>query len=289
MRSKSAVLVMLCLGLTVTTVSRAALFDDTEARKRILEVEIKANADHEAQQNAINELIKIQKALEKRVSGLELLVNSHGLLEMQNQVDALKQDIEQLHGDIEVATHALSQLQDKQKEVYGDLDTRLRRLETVAISNAAASGQNASGQNVNANSAEQAKAVDAAQVESKAIADAEAFNVSGKYKEAFDAFDAFLRTYANSKLLPEALYGLGFAQYGLKNYKSALTTQQKFMESYATHPLAPNALLNLANCQIQLGQVAAAKKSLKDLIAAYPASEAAPAAQKRLKLLEPLK
>lgn len=269
---------LMCLGLTVSTVSQAALFDDTEARKRIIDVETKAYADHQAQQAALNDLIKVQKTLEKRIQSLEALVNSQGLLEMQNQVELLKQDIAQLKGDLEVTTHQLEQMQRKQNELYLDLDTRLRRLETAQIATAD-----------NSKALEAAKAAEAAQLESKAYAEADALNQAGKFKEAFDAFDAFLKNYSGSKWLPDALYGLGFAQYGLKNYKSSMTTQQKFVDNYATHPLAPNALLNLANSEIQLGMVPAAKKTLKDLIAAYPAADVVPTAQKRLKMLDAIK
>lgn len=285
--SKSARLsvLVLCLGLAVSAVSHAALFDDTEARKRIIEVETKAAADHDAQQNAINELTKAQKVLEKRIQSLETLVNGHGLLEMQNQVEQLKQDMAQLKGDLEVATHNLDTLQRKQNESYLDLDTRLRRLESVPVSTPA----DGNPKQPEVKSAEAAKQAEAAQQESKAFADAEAFSQAGKYKEAFEAYDTFLKNYSGSKLVPDALYGMGFAQYGLKNYKSSMATQQKFMENYAAHVMAPNAMMNLANSQIQLGQIPAAKKTLKELIAAYPASDMVPMAQKRLKVLETIK
>lgn len=269
-----------CLGLTESLVSQAALFDDTEARKRILEVETKATADHESQQHAIDGLNKAQKALEKRIQGLEAQVNAQALLDMQNQLDQIKQDLAQLKGDLEVATHGIQEAQQKQNESYIDLDARLKRLESTS---APAANQAQAGAVVS-----EAEAA-ALQQESKSIADADALSQAGKYKEAFEAYDAFLKAYSGSKHVPEALYGLGFSQYGLKNYKSSIATQQKFIDNYAAHALAPNAMMNMANSQIQLGQVAVAKKTLKDLIAAYPAAEVTPTAQKRLKMLEALK
>ncbi|PPC83181.1 MAG: tol-pal system protein [Methylotenera sp.] len=274
---------LIALGLAVSSASQAALFDDTEARKRILELENKQTSEHDAQQKAITDLTRTQQSLDRRVQSLEALINGKGLLDMQNQLEQIRQDVAQLKGDLEVVTHQLEDMRTKQSASYTDLDTRVRKLETLAQS--VTSGQmpvtstNGSGDTKS----------DVSQQESTAFAEAESLNQAGKYKEAFNAYDAFLKSYSGSKLAPDALYGMGYTQFALKSYKSSAATQQKFLDSYATHALAPNAMLNLANSQIQLGQIPAAKKTLKDLIAAYPSAEVTPSAQKRLKVLESIK
>lgn len=274
---------LIALGLVVTTASHAALFDDTEARKRILELENKQTSEHDAQQKAITDLTRTQQSLDKRVQSLEALINGKGLLDMQNQLEQIRQDVAQLKGDLEVVTHQLEDMRTKQNAAYTDLDTRMRKLEGLAQS--VTSGQ----MPLSANGGVGDAKVDASQQELSAFAEAESLNQAGKYKEAFNAYDAFLKTYSGSKLAPDALYGMGYVQFALKSYKSSAATQQKFLESYASHPLAPNAMLNLANSQIQLGQIPAAKKTLKELIAAYPSAEVTPSAQKRLKVLESIK
>lgn len=274
---------LIALGLAVSSASQAALFDDTEARKRILELENKQTSEHDAQQKAITDLTRTQQSLDKRVQSLEALINGKGLLDMQNQLEQIRQDVAQLKGDLEVVTHQLEDMRTKQSASYTDLDTRVRKLETLAQS--VTSGQTPSS---STNASGDAKS-DVSQQESSAFAEAESLNQAGKYKEAFNAYDAFLKTYSGSKLAPDALYGMGYTQFALKSYKSSAATQQKFLDSYATHALAPNAMLNLANSQIQLGQIPAAKKTLKDLIAAYPSAEVTPSAQKRLKVLESIK
>jgi len=274
---------LIALGLAVTTASHAALFDDTEARKRILELENKQTSEHDAQQKAITDLTRTQQSLDKRVQILEALINGKGLLDMQNQLEQIRQDVAQLKGDLEVVTHQLEDMRTKQNATFTDLDTRVRKLEGLAQS--VTSGQMPLSGNGTGGDAK----VDASQQELSAFAEAESLNQAGKYKEAFNAYDAFLKTYSGSKLAPDALYGMGYVQFALKSYKSSAATQQKFLESYASHPLAPNAMLNLANSQIQLGQIPAAKKTLKELIAAYPSAEVTPSAQKRLKVLESIK
>jgi TolA-binding protein len=98
-----------------------------------------------------------------------------------------------------------------------------------------------------------------------------------------------LKDYPTSKLAPDALYGMGYAQFALKNYKSSIATQQKVLDLHPESVKVPDAMYNMANGQIQLGQVSGAKKTLRDLIAKFPNADVTPNAQKRLKMLESIK
>ena len=51
-----------------------------------------------------------------------------------------------------------------------------------------------------------------------------------KHKDAFNAYDKFLKDYPNSPLVADAKYGLGYTQFALRNYKSAIATQQKLID-----------------------------------------------------------
>ncbi len=257
---------LLCLWLAGASVSHAALFDDKEARKRILEVEAKSLANDEAQLKAHQEL---KQSVEKRLSALENL--SQGLIELQNQIEALKQEIAQLKGENELLTHKLEEAQNRQKELYADTDTRLKRFESGASANTDTSKANLSDD------------------EAKSYAEAEAFSQASKYKEAFNAYDVFLKAYPSSEKAPDAMYGMGYAQFVLKNYKSSMATQQKLIDAHPEHAKAPDAMYNIANSQIQLAQITNAKKTLKTLIEKYPQAEIIPSAQKRLKALEAIK
>ncbi len=260
------------LGVSLT--SQAALFDDKEARKKILEVETKSLASDQSHDNAINELKKNQAAIEKRLAAIEAVIQGQGLADMQNQIEQMKQELAQVKGDLEVAVHNLEETQQRQKDLYSDTDTRLRKIEGGAVPDA---------------SSATSMPVAAEEKDVKALAEAEALSKTAKHKEAFTAYDLFLKDYPTSKLTPDALYGMGYSQFALKNYKSAIATQQKLVDGYAGHAKVPEAMYNIANSQIQLGQVSNAKKTLKDLIALYPAAEIIPSAQKRLKALDALK
>ncbi len=263
------------VGLSLCTLTaQAALFDDKEARKKITEIDAREISHHDKQQAAI-------AAMEKRIAAIEAIVQGGGLTEMQNQIEALKQEVAQLKGDLEVVTHNLETAQQRQKDLYNDTDTRLRRIESGAANETTAA-------NATNNAASQ-PVQPAEEKDVKAFAEADSLSKSAKYKEAFTAFDSFLKEYPTSKLVPDALYGLGYSQFALKNYKSSIATQQKVVDLHPDSVKVPDAMFNIANSQIQLGQVTNAKKTLKDLISKHPDAEVTPSAQKRLKALEAIR
>ncbi len=106
--------------------AHAALFDDKEARKKILELEAKQQTNHDASMAAIADL-------KKRVAAIEAIVQGGGLADMQNQIEALKREVAHLKGDLEVAQHHLEATQQRQKDLYTDTDTRLRKIESGPV------------------------------------------------------------------------------------------------------------------------------------------------------------
>lgn len=253
--------------------SHAALFDDTEARKKILEVETTMNSQNQASQATIADLKKNQQALEQRLS----VVQSQTLVDMLNQIEALKQEIAKLKGELELANHDIDNTQQRQKDLYTDTDARLRKIE-------AAAGPSLDGGVDNPNAAPEKNSQ-----EFQLLELANGLSSEGKHKDAYNAYDKFLRDYPNSAYAPDAKYGLGYSQFALKNYKSAIATQQKVIDLHPDSAKVPDAMFNMANSQIQLGLVPNAKKTLRDLIAKFPNSEVTPNAQKRLKALEAIK
>ena len=278
---KKLILTSLFLTAQIFSCSgHAALFDDTEARKKILEVEKNVQTQNQATQSVLSEIKAKQQTLEQRVTALETIAKN-GLVEMQTQVDALKQEIARLNGDLELARHNLDLAQQRQKDLYTDTDTRLRKLESTP----AAAVPPAATDTAAAPSADK-PAVEKESEEQKLLQQAHGFSKDGKHKEAFAAYDKFLKDYPNSTLAPDAMYGLGYSQFALKNYKASIATQQKLLDAHPDSAKAPDAMLNMANSQIQLGQVTNAKKTLRELIKKYPDSGVTPTAQKRLKSLE---
>lgn len=106
-------LLLLVLGSWLTAPAHAGLFDDKEARDLI-----------SRQQKEIEDLTASRKALEERISKLEA-----SLLTLLNQNEQMTIELSKLRGQLEVSTNGLDNAAKRQKDMYVDLDSRLRRIE----------------------------------------------------------------------------------------------------------------------------------------------------------------
>jgi tol-pal system protein YbgF len=266
-----AVLLALSALAFSTAPARAALFDDDEARKRI-------------------ELVRQRvDQIEQRLSSLESTLKSQGLVDLLHDVEQLKADVATLRGQQEVLTYELEQAQKRSRDLYLDLDGRLRKLEAAAGGPAAAPssdagaggpgaanlpGQPARPPGGAADLAGEQRAYDAALDQFK----------SGSYAAAVTSFQSFVRNYGRSPLAPSAMYWQGNAQYAQRDFRGAIVTQRQLLSTYPDSQKVPDALLNIASCQSELGENAAARRTLEDLVARVPSSEAAGKAKQRIGL-----
>ena len=254
---------LILLAYLFVTPLHAALFEDTDARKKLQEMLIK------------------ETDLEARIVNLEAVIKSGSLNDMLNQIELLKQDVSKLRGDMETLRHLNATVEQRQKDLYQDLDGRLRRIEEKSTAGSLPTPNKV------------AETPPAPEI--KAPSDQEVYDQANalldglKNKEAFQAFTDFIKQFPNSALLPDAKYALANAQFNLKNYKATIGTYQKLLDQHPDFAKNPEALLGLANAQIQLALIPEAKKSLKDLIKKYPKSDVIQNAQKRLKVLESIK
>ena len=81
-------------------------------------------------------LAQTQGNLTTRVDRLERALDSHGLVDLLQQVELLQQEIRQLRGEIENQVFALEQVRKSQREAYSDANRRLTQLEGGATTNA---------------------------------------------------------------------------------------------------------------------------------------------------------
>lgn len=277
--------------------AQGALFDDTEARRRI--------------EITNQRLEQTRRQVEERVVGLETLIKNQGLAEMVSQIEQLKVEISRLRGQVEVLQFELQETQKRQRDLYVDLDTRVRRLETLAArpaEPAAAAPSPAPGPAPAVVAAPAAAAsaappasgatssfgpppppgrsgtpgVDPASAEQRSYDAALALFTSGNYAGAVTAFAGFVRSYPKSPLAPSAQYWIGNSQYALREYKTAINSQRQLIRQYPDSQKVPDALLNIATSFYDLGDLAESRRTLEDVVARFPTSEAAGKARQRL-------
>lgn len=98
--------------------------------------------------SASNEAINSSLPIDQRVAQLERQIAAMNQLNLLQQVNQLQQQVQDLTGQLEVATHSLQVLQDQQKNQYADLDQRLSHLENPTANKLS---QQSTGQNGNIN------------------------------------------------------------------------------------------------------------------------------------------
>jgi len=70
--------------------------------------------------------------LERRLGRVENIIDSGQLAELIQKVSALEQEMRELRGEIESQAHRLDELRQRQRNLYADLDRRIRALEIAS-------------------------------------------------------------------------------------------------------------------------------------------------------------
>ncbi len=249
-------------SLGLASLAHAGMFDDEEARKAIVDLRNRVAAVDEGLKARTAEAATANAQLLEQVGALR-----RSLLDLNNQLEAMRGEIAKLRGNDEQITRELADLQRKQKDIGQATDERLRKLEPVKVTL-------------------DGKEFVVEQDERKAYEEAIGVIRNGDFDKAVAMLGAFQRRYVGSNYTDSSRFWLGNALYGKRDYKEAINAFRAFVASAAEHPRAPEALLALANSQAEMKDSKAARKTLEDLVKAYPASEAAAAAKERMATLK---
>jgi len=254
---------------SATLVSAQLFGGDETARKQIAEQG--KRIEELRQQNA-----QLSERLGRIDETLKGLASFNPALELSQQLERLRQEITQLRGQIEVNANEVQMASKRQRDMYVDLDTRMKRLEVPAAAGAVAP----------AAAGAAAAAPQATDAEAQVYEAAQGQRKIGNYQGAIAGFRNFIAQYPKSTLSHRAQYWIGDSYYNLRDFKNAIASQQRLISAYADSASVPDALLNIASSQLELGDAAAARRTMDGLVARYPGSEAAEKARRRLATLK---
>ena len=223
-------------------------------------------------------LIKLTE-LEQRLEAIERVMQNQSLVNMNQQVSALERRTDELHGMTETLGHDASTTANRQRQLYTDLDDRIRELETNQQARSAPSvldgGTLAPGQlPVPGGSAR-----DNYQAALELIKEQ-------RYELAALAFDEFLVSFPESDLAANAQYWLAESYYVTQKFKSALTAFRIVINDYPQSSKVADALLKIGYCNYELERWDAAKESLARVQEDFANTTAARLAAQRLKRME---
>ena len=258
MRLRLASAALAAWAVLSMSTARAALFDDDEARKQIIQLKNQA----EARQKALDERLSV---IDAKLGQMDS-TGQNRVVDLAQLIESLKQDMAKLRGQIEVLSNQTETLERRQKDLYVDLDNRLRRIEQTQtqIQDKMTQGERSA--------AAEKQAYEAALNQFKV----------GNYQLSITSFQNFMTNFSSSDLLPSAQYWIGNAYYAMRDYKAAIAAQQKVVRLWPENAKAPDALLNIASSQAEIGQSAAARETLRTLVKKYPSSSASEQAKQRL-------
>jgi tol-pal system protein YbgF len=218
--------------------------------------------------------------LDARLARIERVVANQSLLQLANEVEALRSDVRAMHNDIDELGHNLETSRKQQRDLYADLDRRLKSLEPRNVP-AAGDAPVASAPRAAASGAASNLPVPDGSDKANYQA-AFALLKDSQYDRAIAAFQEFLVSFPDSALADNAQYWLGEAYYVNKSFPEALSAFQRVVDKYPQSRKLPDALLKIGYCDYELKQWQAAKDALSQVASSYPDAPAGHLAQQRL-------
>jgi tol-pal system protein YbgF len=292
------------LGATLILSVNGPLFAQSALTPEQLTLRVERLTDlsqrSEAKLSAAQEQLK---ALSDDMNRMGRLVDNRAMLEMIQQVDQISEDINLLRGEIEVQGNDVVEIKKRQRELYQDIDRRLRDMESrtvgqapatqTAVPQASAPAQPAvepAGSDVQVPLLPPASIAAAASTPVTALqaGEKEAYQAAfdtlkeGRYKVAKAELKAFLDKYPNGSFSGNAQYWLGEAHYVTRNFEQGIVEFEKVLNGFPGSNKVPDAMLKLGYTYYELKQYPQSKTVLQDLRKRFPNETASRLATKRL-------
>lgn len=275
-------------------------------------------AQTKTNQQLTDELTVLQQGVnqvQRDMQKLERLLENRAMLELFQRMDELSEEVSQLRGMLEQQGHDLAGIKKRQRELYLDIDRRLRELENTStrapvpvtplpalttpdtpVSPSAPSVQSTQQKPQTTprpapQASEKPKPATVAApgkrtvpVSEERAAYQKAFDMlkEGRYKMANTSFKTFLGNFPQSSYAGNAQYWLGESNYVTRQFEQAIKEFEAVLSKYPTSNKVPDAMLKLGYTYYELGQFNNARNILEQLQKKAPNSTAARLAGKRL-------
>ncbi|MGR5077642.1 tol-pal system protein YbgF [Photobacterium swingsii] len=193
-------------------------------------------------------------------------------IDMQRQLEQLASEMDELRGVVERNSYDLSQMLERQRELYREVDALSRQPQKATTDTA--DSQPKSTETYTSNVSENADYEKAVNLILK----------EKDYDGAVKAFEGFLVAYPQSAYKPNAHYWLG-QLYFTKNQLKQAGEQFKAVADYSDSNKRADALLKLGVIAERSKNVEEAKKMYQEVVKTYPDSTSSRQAQASLKKL----
>jgi len=213
--------------------------------------------------------------IERRLGAVERVLANGSLVDLTMQVDSLEREAAELRGRTEKIEYDAENTSGRQRDLYVDLDERVRaleeRLKGAGAVNVMDGGSLAPGQLPVPGGSDR----DNYQAAFELLKEQ-------RYEPAARAFEQFLVTYPNSQLADNAQYWLAESYYVTDKFEEALKRFTVVINKYPDSRKVPDALLKMGYCNYELERWDDARKALQRVQNDYAETTAARLAEQRL-------
>jgi tol-pal system protein YbgF len=234
--------------------------------------------------------------LDARIERIERLMTNQGLLELANEMEALRADVRGMHDSIDKEQNEREVGRKRLHDVYLDLDARIKALEArSAVTGAAAPAEapaDVAPVPATAPTAAAPRPVATAPIPGADGTDRGDYQAAftllkdSQYDQSIAAFSKFIVDHPDSALADNAQYWLGEAYYVNRDFPTALAAFQRVVDRYPQSRKLPDSLLKVGYCNYELGRWDLAKAALKQVTASYADTPAGHLAQLRLEKIQ---
>lgn len=222
--------------------------------------------------------------------------SNQNMMEILTSLEQLESEVRQLRGDVEEMTHEMRNVRQRQRDLYVDVDRRLRELELSGVRSSASTSpitEMPSTTDVGVTSSISTPSISPAPaVSAPDRKEREAYNNAfnllkeGRYDQSIQAFQAFIKQYPQSGYTDNAQYWLGEANYVSRKYKVAVEEFRKVIKNFPASPKVSGAMLKLGFAYYELENWKNARQTLQSILKKYPADTAARLAETRLQRMQ---
>lgn len=217
-------------------------------------------------------------SVSEQLANLERKLDSRNRAQVniQRQLDELQNEVNELRGVTELHSHQLSQVIERQRELYQELDRRVTQaLATPAPT--APVAEVAPAENYSSDLSENEMYDRAVNMVLK----------DKRYEQAIPEFQAFNEKYPNSVYAANSHYWIGQLQFNKGDLSQAQSEFEIVVNKYPDSNKRPDALLKLGMLAQKDNNSAKAVNLYQQIISEYPESNAAKLATPRLQSLQP--
>lgn len=239
--------------------------------------------------------------LDRRMRRMENILDSGQIADLIQRTGELEREIRELRGELETQGHRMDELRKRQRNLYGDLDRRIRELEVAGAEaeesdddDGDSGGGSSSGDGGGAGSTASVEGGDLPDAgsggdsESDPNAEREAYDAAfsllkdGRYSEAASAFGEFVEKYPEGPYADNAQYWLGESRYVTREFEKALEAFRKVVSDYSDSAKVPDARLKIGYSLYELERLEEAREALEKVTQEHGNSAVARLAEERL-------